>query len=334
MTHSIPATLIADIGGTHARFALAHSSTPWFSHTQTLQCGHYASIYDAINRYLTDQNIQTIGAICFAVAGSILDGSMSFLNNNWFTNEKELQKRYNVSTARLLNDFEAIAYALPTLAKQDLMVVQSPRHTTQNFAHKESGTFAILGPGSGLGVAGVKMTRNNRVSLASEGGHVGFAPNTRLQTDVLKYLQTKFDRVSNERLLSGPGLVNIYEALCQHEGLMCEPLNAAEIARKANSGNDKICARTLGVFFEVLGQVAGDVALTFGAYNGVYIAGGICQRHPQQLQDSKFRSGFENKGRYREIMQTIPTYLIRHENPGLLGASVYANRLVNGSASI
>jgi glucokinase len=157
------------------------------------------------------------------------------------------------------------------------------------------------------------------VPVTGEGGHVGFAPETALQIELLKILADKFDRVSAERLIAGSGLVNIYKALAEIRGETRKSLTAAEIFARRDDG--EIAAEAVDMFFELLGQVAGDLALTFGAVDGVYIAGGISKRYPAVLENSRFRTAFESKGRRRAFMERIPTRLITYDQPGLLGAA-------------
>ena len=139
----------------------------------------------------------------------------------------------------------------------------------------------------------------------------------------------KFNRVSIERLLSGPGLMNIHESLCEIYGYENPGLSAADIASVGTRGNDEMCHKTMDLFFEILGQVAGDVSLSLGTYHGIFIGGGITQRYPEYLENSNFRKGFENKGRYQSLMESTPTWLIKRENPGLVGCSVLVQAITN-----
>jgi glucokinase len=164
--------------------------------------------------------------------------------------------------------------------------------------------------------------------VAGEAGHSGFAPETQLQIDVLVALRERFSRVSDERLLSGPGLENIYWALSRIHGDKPASLAAAEICELAAKRNNGRAVEALQLFFEILGQVAGNLALTLGAIDGIYIAGGIARRYPDLLVGSRFRSGFEAKGSYRSLMERIPTQLIVHPEPGLLGAAWQAKQLL------
>ncbi len=312
--------LIADIGGTNARFALVSRQVPWFRQAQTLQAVDFATIEQAIDAYLETQTSSALQGICFAVAGPIQDQSARFTNNHWFINRTDLRHRYGTDRVQLLNDFEAIAYSLAQLGAADLQVIGRPAqlNTSEDF------TLAVLGPGSGLGVAGLCQRGNTGYPLATEAGHIGFSAKNSLQINMLQILHRKFGRVSNERLLSGPGLVNIHEALCELNNQQNPGLTATDIAIAGAGQSDPLCTQSLALFFELLGQVAGDIALALGAWQGIFIGGGIAQRYPEQLASSKFRQGFENKGRYRTLMESIPTWLITHKNPGLLGSSVYA----------
>lgn len=316
--------LIADIGGTNARFALSKAAHPFFSSISTLQCADHASVADAIDAYLDTQGISSVSGMCFAVAGKIQEQRMNFLNNAWSLDAAQLKHRYRCDKIWLLNDFEAISYSLAELTSTDLQVIgQAPFDLTD----KPQWNLAVLGPGSGLGVGGLRRTQAlgaADIPTATEGGHTGFAPDSELQDQVLRVLRKKYSRVSVERILSGPGLVNLYEALCDIYAQDNPGLSPADITAAAEQKSDTLCTQVMDLFFRVLGQVAGDVVLGQGAYDGLFIAGGIVQRFPAMLQQSEFRAGFENKGRYTEFMQSIPTMLVTHNNPGLLGASIYA----------
>ena len=166
------------------------------------------------------------------------------------------------------------------------------------------------------------------MAIVSEASHGGFAPETEEQVEILKVLRERFGRVSSERLVSGSGLENLYWGLTQINGEKRCQLSAPEIVRASLDESDALASKATDLFYEILGQVAGDLALTLGANDGIYIAGGITQRYPQLLVNSRFRSGFESKGRHRVLMERIPTQLIMHKQPGLLGASSYAHSVM------
>ena len=315
--------LIADIGGTNARFAIATAQAPFFTETLTLQCADFSTIESAIDSYLKTKKINQISGVCFSVAGPVQKESVKFTNNSWHIKGAELASRYNIDNIKLLNDFSAISYSLPFLGENDILAIGGDWPSIQTNHY----TYGIIGPGSGLGVGGLFRRDGSPIAVMSEGGHVGFAAENKFQQEVLSILHKKFERVSRERLLSGPGLVNLYEALCEINSIDNEGLSPADIAMQGTSNSNDVCTQTMSLFFEILGQVCGDIALSIGTYDGMFIGGGITQRYPQELLSSKFRSGFENKGRYRETMETIPTWLITHSNAGLLGASIYGQSL-------
>jgi glucokinase len=316
--------LIADIGGTNARFALSTEAPQYFNAAQTLEAAEFEHVDDAIDTYLHSHNISQLGAITLAVAGPIKDEKVVFPNSHWAIDCADLRKRYNVEQANLLNDWEAISYSLSSLTENDVSNIGGNWKPLPNGDY----TVAALGPGSGLGMSGLLRRDNKLIPLVTEGGHAGFSPENQLQGEILNYLHQKFDdRISRERLLSGPGLVNIHEALCSIHGQDNPGLIAADIAVAGINKTDPICQETFDLFFEMLGQVAGDIALALGANDGIFIGGGICQRYPTQLAESGFRKGFEHKGRHSHLMVDLPTWLITHKNPGLLGASVFARKL-------
>ncbi len=316
--------LIADIGGTNARFALVDDSEHFFCETQTLEAADFETLTDAIDLYLQSHNIAQLSGISLAVAAPIHNEQAVFLNSHWRVNCQELRTRYKVENAHLLNDWEAIAYSLSGINHTQLRSI-GDQHQPK---FKSDYCLGAIGPGSGLGISGLICRNGNLVPITTEGGHAGFAPENQYQGKLLAYLQQKYDgRVSRERLLSGPGIVNIHEALCNIHGQNNPGLTAANIANLGLEQEDAICEEALSLFFEILGQVAGDIALELGCYDGVFIGGGICQRYPEELANSHFRRGFENKGRHSDVMKGIPTWLITHQNPGLLGASVFAQTI-------
>jgi glucokinase len=316
--------LIGDIGGTNARFALANIGSPGFAEARTLKCDDFESADAAIKQYLESVGASSPSVICLAAAGPIIDGHVRFTNNHWEIAADELAAEFSIEGVQLLNDFEAIAYSVPLLTADDCMPLGLPDPAPFDTEHYMVG---IIGPGTGLGAVGLRKYGDVLLPIAGEAGHGGFAPETQVQMDILKALRQRFDRVSSERLVSGPGIENIYWALMRIHGEKRAHLSAAEIFAAAIENTDPLASEAVQMFFEVFGQVAGDLALTLGAEDGVLIAGGISKRYPDLLKNSGFRSGFENKGRYRSLMERIPTQLILHDQPGLLGAAYCAVKL-------
>ncbi|MDX2411138.1 MAG: glucokinase, partial [Woeseiaceae bacterium] len=279
----------------------------------------------AIKDYLESVSAPSPDVICLAAAGPIVDQRVRFTNNPWSIAADELAEDFSSSSVRLLNDFEAIAYSIPFLKPEDCLPIGLPETMALDNEHYMVG---ILGPGTGLGTVGLRKHGDLLIPITGEGSHSGFAPETQVQVDILTALRERFDRVSAERLVSGPGLENIYWALARIHAEKRPQLSAADIFAKTIDNSDPRAAEAVQVFFEVLGQYAGDLALTLGAKDGIFVAGGIAKRYPDLLANSRFRSGFESKGRHRSIVERIPTQLILHEQPGLLGASYCALQML------
>lgn len=318
-----PTLLIGDIGGTNARFALADPERPAFGQVEKLSCEAFPTAMDAMDHYLARVGAVRADRVCLAAAGPIVNGAVRFTNNHWHIHSAELEQHLGARSVRLLNDFEAIALSLPFLAVEDLAPIGP---ASGDLDPASDFTVGVLGPGTGLGVAGLLGRCGQLYPVVGEGGHRGFSPESARQIEVLQVLRERFERVSDERLLSGPGLVNIHRALQQLQGSPGDPLSAAEIFARASAREDRLAVEAVRLFFDVLGQVAGDLALELGAEQGVYIAGGIVKRYPDLLAASGFRAAFELKGRHRALMERLPTYLITHDDPGLLGAAYGALR--------
>jgi glucokinase len=308
--------LIGDVGGTNARFAIATDNG--YTSERVYTCGDFATPEDAIHQYLGDISSAPPANICLAVAGPINDGAVSFTNNNWRLSELRLKASLGATQVRLLNDFEAVAHCVPALGEVDCLQLgpMPPADLSES-----SFVVAVLGPGTGLGAASLIGLNGAHRAVATEGGHVGFAPESEAQLRVLSRLQSKFERISTERLISGRGIENLYWAL-GNNNTDSHTLSAAEIFNRTTE--DSLALEAVTMFFLILGQVAGDIALAAGAFDGIYLSGGIAQRYADRLANSKFRAGFENKGRHQNLMRNIPTTLITHPQPGLLGAAVAA----------
>ena len=320
--------LIGDIGGTNARFALAERGSPGFTAAQTLKCADYPSADDAIQYFLKEAGAPPPEAICLAAAGPIVDERVRFTNNPWTIAADELRQAFKIDRVRLLNDFEAIAYSVPFLGAADLKPIGLPVPMSLD---KDDFMVGVIGPGTGLGAVGLKRFRGYYIPLPGEASHGGFSPETGVQIEILRLLRERFERVSSERVVSGQGIENLYWALSRLHDDRRPRLTAAEIFAAAADDSDERAGEAVELFFEILGQVAGDLALTLGSEDGIFLAGGIAQRYPDKLANSGFRSGFEHKGRHRSLMERIPTQLITHGQPGLLGAAYCALALLDAS---
>lgn len=309
--------LVGDIGGTNARFALADPEGG-YGYEHTLGCADFETAQTAIQSYLDSVGAPAPDVICLAAAGPVVDQTVRFTNNHWVIDMAALGAASGTERVRLINDFEAIAWSIPALGPTDSVTIGLPEPAP--LAGKDF-TVAITGPGTGLGAVGLKARGDLLLPIPGEASHSGFAPETKVQIEILEAIRERYDRVSVERVISGPGLENLYWALCTIHGEQRQSLDAAAVFAAALDGSDARAAEAVQVFFEVLGQFAGDFALSLNAHDGVFIAGGIAKRYPELVETGRFRSGFENKGRHRPMMERIPTQLITHPEPGLLGAA-------------
>jgi glucokinase len=314
--------LVGDIGGTNARFALADLSSPCprLISPRTFVCDRFASAYAAIDTYLTASGGPRPQAAVIAVAGPVTGGEISFTNGAWRLSEQALVAN-GFSTARLINDFAALALGAAALGPEE----RRPIGPTAAAGAGE--TIAVVGAGTGFGVGAVVWDGGRPFALTTEGGHASFAPDDEIEDEVLAVLRRRFGHVSIERLLSGPGLQNLYGALADCYGAPTEPPEPEEITRQALAGEDPRSLETLDRFCAIFGSVAGDFALSFGARGGVYLAGGIAPAIQEHLQNSDFRRRFEAKGRFEGYMRTIPTSIILQPHAALIGAAEQLRRL-------
>lgn len=303
--------LIADIGGTNARFAIFNGEK--LSREKTLSTADYESLLAAIAAYL-DGVGKEVNAGCLAVACPINDDQVSFTNNPWSFSISKLKGGLGFAELHVINDFEAMARSLSFLEEKDLFLLGPKLPKTKE-------TMAILGPGTGLGMAALRPYKGEYVPLATEGGHARFAPSDSRQQDLVGVLSEKLGFVCNEDLLSGYGLVNIYRGLCSLDKKPSTLQDPAGVCEAALTGTDSAAQEALDMFWSILGAIAGDYALQTGALGGVYIAGGITPRYLDSVKKSSFRENFESKGSYRKYMEKIPTYVVTAEQPGLLGAA-------------
>ncbi|RDH42420.1 glucokinase [Zooshikella ganghwensis] len=305
--------LVGDIGGTNARFALFDLSTQSLQQIQVLACKDYANIDQAITHYLNQQSVSPEQA-CLAFACPVHNAQVRMTNNHWYFDKQTLKTDLGLKQLRIINDFTALALALPVLSEKDLCQVG------EGDSVKDKPKL-VMGPGTGMGMAGLVRTQQGWLPIPTEGGHVDFAPRNELEVEVWRYLHRCFEHVSVERILSGSGLVNLYQALAAVSGQEISVVDPSYITTEGCEGTDKLACQTLEMFSEILGAVAGNAALTIGALGGVYIAGGIIPRFKAHFMKSGFRNAFIDKGRFRDYLNAIPSYLVLAEYPGLLGAA-------------
>jgi glucokinase len=307
--------VVGDVGGTHARFGLVDLSRPDPEIEQpiTLLCADYESGHAALSAYLDRVGVEGLPeAVAIAVAGPVIDGAMSFTNMSWSLSESGL-RAFGFRRAALINDYGALALAAPHLPRPGWRPIGPD-------VSAPAANIAVLGAGTGFGVSLMAQDARGQVIVSTEGGHIGFAPSDEVEVQVWRILAKTFDRVSIERILSGPGLLNLHGALCEIAGRATSCASPADISASAMAG-DKIANETLERFCAIFGAVAGDFALSYGAQGGVYIAGGIAPRLLDVLQQGAFRSRFEDKGRFRPYVAAIPTRVVTHPYLALLGAA-------------
>jgi glucokinase len=306
--------LVGDVGATNARFGLV-SPDGGLLHSSTYAAADFAEIGAAIAAYLAtrgDLPMPRLGAL--AVAAPISGDRIAMTNHPWSFSVAALRDRLGFERLIAINDFTAVALALPRLSAEDRMPVGGG-------APVEGRPIAVIGPGSGLGVSGLIPAGSEWVALAGEGGHVTMAPGDARESAVLELMRRRFGRVSAERCLSGPGLVNLYDSLAALDRVPAAPYTAAEIIDPDTGAKDPLCREATAMFCAMLGTVAGDLALTLGAGGGVYIAGGIVGRLGTRFVDSLFRERFEAKGRMGALVAAIPSYVVTHKLPAFLGCA-------------
>ena len=303
--------LIADIGGTHARFALSGpDGEPQFE--QKLEVADYEGVVEAARAYLAGRRV--VHAV-FAVATHVDSDWIHLTNAPWAFSVRATQEALGLERIAVINDFTAQALAVPRLAPGDRIQIGP--------GEPQPGASAVIGAGTGLGVAGLLPILGTWYPIPSEGGHVSLAPHDERDAAVLAYLQRQFGHVSTERVLSGPGLINLATALATLDGETLVIDDPHEVSRRAASGECRFCEETLQRFSSLLGAAAGDLALIFCALGGVYIGGGLAKRLGALFDVERFRASFVAKGRFVDYLSRIPTYLVTRRDPGLVGAAAY-----------
>ena len=310
--------LLADIGGTNARFAL-ETAPGQVENIEVLPCASHLTLAHALNAYLALPAVA--GALAaplrhaaLAIANPITGDLVRMTNHHWEFSIEALRLECGFETLVVANDFTALARALP--------------HLTANQKVQIGGGVAVpntplglVGAGTGLGVSGLIPCKASWTALLSEGGHVTFSPANATEVAVLQFAWGQFEHVSAERFLSGDGLELIYRALASHTGQSDAGLDAPEISRRALSGECALCGQVIDMFCGMLGTVAGNLAITLGAQGGIYIGGGIVPRLGEMFARSQFRARFEQKGRFVHYLAQVPTFVITAQYPAFLGVS-------------
>lgn len=317
----------ADIGGTHARFAIAKldgNKVRSLEATCTLKTNEHASLEMAWEAFARQVNRALPSSASIAIAGPIRGEVLKLTNNPWSIRPSKLPRELGLKKLHIINDFGAVGHAVAQVDKQHFQHVcglneQLPEH----------GITTVIGPGTGLGVAQVLRAGEDYQVIETEGGHIDFAPLDPLEDRILAELRPRFRRVSVERMVSGMGLMNIYEVLSSIDGFPRKHLDEKTLWAAAIGGEDKLAAAALDRFFLIFGAVAGDMALAHGS-DSLVIAGGLGHRLAASFNNSGFRHRFAAKGRFEPFMSNMPVRLITHPEPGLFGAAAAFARMEAG----
>lgn len=304
--------LIADVGGTNARFALAEPAGEPVEERH-LKVRDYPGLAEAIEAYLGGRRV---ASAVIAVATPVETETIRFTNSPWTFTREGLRTRLGLDELHVINDFVAQALAMPHLAADEFEAIGGS-------APEPGRSAGVLGPGTGLGVSALIPGQAGWTALPTEGGHVSFAPGSRRERELAAVLSEQFGHVSNERLLSGQGLLNIATGLARLDGRTCPARTPEAVTEAARDGSCASCEEATAMFSALLGSAAGDLALVLGARGGIFIAGGICLRMGPLFDRAAFRERFEAKGRMAAYLRPIPVWLVLRADTGLIGAAHY-----------
>ncbi len=307
-----PMRLVADIGGTNARFAVLAANSLRPQRTRKVRCADFQSLEHAVRSYLHDTGDPQVTQAAFDVATGITGDYVHLTNGPWGFSIDETRRNLGLERLLVVNDFTALALSVPILQPAEVQQIGGgvPQARTP---------IAVIGPGTGLGVSGLIPSGERYLPLQGEGGHVAFSPMTETEIAVLRWLKDRYEHVSVERLVSGQGLQNIYRALCADAGNAPRALSPATISEAALANRDAQCVRALEMFCAVLGTAAANLVLTLGARAGCYIGGGIVPKLGAYFAGSAFRARFEAAGRFSQYVAQVPTYVILAQTPALRG---------------
>lgn len=315
--------IVADIGGTNARFSRVALDTLALDQVAVYPCANFASLADALSHYQQEQQLTEIKDVAIAIACPVNGDEVRMTNFHWQFSITGMQQQLKLSTLLVMNDFTAVAMCLPALADDQKIQIGGQ-------AAVAGKPMAVLGAGTGLGVAHLIPVADKYIPLPGEGGHVDWAAQNEQEWFIQQHLAAQYGHVSPERLLSGPGLEAIYQALAAYQQLDTPAISAGEIGQLALSGRSALAIATVQQFYASLGSIAGDLALTLSTFGGVFVAGGIVPKLLPLLSASAFRERFDAKGRFTDFNRQIPIFIVTAEQPGLLGAAVYLKQTLAG----
>ncbi len=311
--------LLGDIGGTNARFSVLADATAEATPFVSVKTADYATIDDAIQKVVLDENELKPRSAILAIAGPIDGDEIDLTNCDWVVRPKKMISELGFDDVLVVNDFEAQALAASELAAEH-------RETLGPEDQPHMASRVVLGPGTGLGVAGLVHARDMWFPVPGEGGHVDVGPRSERDFAIFPHLKRIEGRVSAEEILSGRGVVNIYQAICKADGIEASLKEPADVTAAGLDGSNPQAVETLSLFSTYLGRVAGDMALIFMARGGVYLAGGISQKILAALKKPEFRAAFEDKAPHNQLLATIPTFVVTHPQAALAGLASFARK--------
>jgi len=304
--------LVVDIGGTNARLALVAAGSLQPEREKTVRCAEYEGLEQAVRHYLQGCDNAVVREAAVDVATGITGDFVQLTNGPWGFSIEQTRRSLALDRLQVVNDFTALALAVPTLRPDELQQIGGG-------AAVLAAPIAVIGPGTGLGVSGLIPVGSSYVALQGEGGHTAFSPMNEKEREVLGWLQKRYDHVSTERVVSGMGLENLYQAICAMDGVPTQSLSPDKITAGALSDTDAQCVAAVEMFCAILGTAAANLVVTLGARAGCYIGGGIVPRLGAYFARSPFRARFETKGRFSSYVSAVPTYVILAQTPALRG---------------
>jgi glucokinase len=308
--------LVSDIGGTNARFAMV-DARGWPEDERVLQTSDFPGVVEAASAYLDGRKVD---GVVLVVAGPVESDEITLTNCPWAFSLTETKLALGVERLTAINDFVAQALSLPRLDDEDCIKLAGGEALDDR-------PIAVIGPGTGLGVAGLLKIDGRYRPMATEGGHVAFAPRDDVESDVLAILRERYGHVSNERLLSGPGLANFAKALAELSDVDLSINGPADVVARADNEGCVICADAISRFCSLLGAAAGDLALTYGARGGVYLTGGMMSHLGRHFDADQVTKAFIDKGRFKAYLEVIPLIRVLRTDTGLIGAAVAAMQM-------
>ena len=320
MTHATEKSpkLVADIGGTNARFALIFDDLGKPMHEHVLSCIDFTGPVAAIQHYLElmagSVGVVSLREAALAIANPITGDWVKMTNHTWEFSIEQTRLALGLDRLLLLNDFTALALSLPRIDSSELRQVGTGKPVSDS-------PLALIGPGTGLGMSGLIPSPGGWIPLQGEGGHASFSPADAYEAEILEIVRREYSHVSTERLVSGKGLPNLYAAIAELDGLTVQRISPAEITSRALEHSEPLSIKVMNSFCAMLGTAAANLVLNLGARGGVYVGGGIVPRLGDFFDRSPFRQRFEERGRFSEYLAGIPSYVITAKTPALMGAA-------------